>query len=71
VTAGRSRATALSFQRVCEEPFRVFFSIGALLGIGSVSLWLLYYSGVAIPYPGVTRAQRSFGSPARSFGWCA
>ena len=30
-----------------EEPFRLFFPIGALLGLLGVALWPLYYAGVA------------------------
>src|SRR5436305_5997121 len=40
-----------------EEPFRIFFPTGLLLGALGVSLWVLYYSGVAIPYPNVTHAR--------------
>ena len=42
---------------LCEEPFRIFFPTGALLGFIGVSLWVLYYSGIAIPYPNVTHAR--------------
>jgi uncharacterized protein involved in response to NO len=42
---------------LAEEPFRIFFPTGLLLGTVGVSLWVLYYSGVAIPYPNVTHAR--------------
>lgn len=42
---------------LCEEPFRIFFPTGMLLGAAGVSLWVLYYFGVAIPYPNVTHAR--------------
>jgi uncharacterized protein involved in response to NO len=37
----------------CEEPFRLFFPIGALLGVLGVSLWPLFYAGVLTTYPGI------------------
>ena len=40
-----------------EAPFRIFFPTGVLLGTVGVSLWVLYYSGFAIPYPNVTHAR--------------
>ena len=42
---------------LAEEPFRIFFPTGVLLAIVGVSLWLLYYLGVGIPYPNVTHAR--------------
>jgi len=42
---------------LAEEPFRIFFPTGLLLGTVGVSLWVLYYSGVAISYPNVTHAR--------------
>src|SRR5436190_11436920 len=42
---------------LCEEPFRIFFPTGALLGTVGVSLWVLYYCDVGIPYPNVTHAR--------------
>jgi len=46
------------FLRVCcEEPFRVFFPTGALLGVFGVSLWLLFYSGAGIAYPNIAHAR--------------
>ena len=37
----------------CEEPFRLFFPIGALLGVLGVSLWPLFYAGALTTYPGI------------------
>lgn len=42
---------------LAEEPFRIFFPTGFLLGTVGVSLWVLYYSGAATPYPNVTHAR--------------
>ena len=42
---------------LAEEPFRIFFPTGLLLGTVGVSLRVLYYSGVAIPYPNITHAR--------------
>ncbi len=42
---------------LAEEPFRIFFPTGALLGMVGVSLWVLYYLGARIPYPSVTHAR--------------
>lgn len=41
----------------CEEPFRIFFPIGVLLGVVGVSLWLPFYLGAGIPYPNVAHAR--------------
>jgi uncharacterized protein involved in response to NO len=41
----------------CEEPFRIFFPVGVLLGVVGVSLWVLFYLGVGIPYPNVAHAR--------------
>ena len=41
----------------CEEPFRIFFPAGVLLGVVGVSLWLLFYLGAGIPYPNVVHAR--------------
>jgi uncharacterized protein involved in response to NO len=46
-----------SFVPICEEPFRIFFPTGALLGVVGVSLWVLFYLGVGIPYPNVAHAR--------------
>jgi uncharacterized protein involved in response to NO len=46
------------FLRVCcEEPFRIFFPVGVLLGVVGVSLWVLFYLGAGIPYPNVAHAR--------------
>ena len=42
---------------LAAEPFRIFFPTGALLGAVGVSLWILYYLGVGIPYPNVAHAR--------------
>jgi uncharacterized protein involved in response to NO len=48
----------LQFLRTCcEEPFRIFFPAGVLLGVVGVSLWLLFYLGAGIPYPNVAHAR--------------
>jgi uncharacterized protein involved in response to NO len=48
----------LQFLRACcEEPFRIFFPAGALLGVVGVSLWVLFYFGAGIPYPNVAHAR--------------
>lgn len=49
--------TARSFAQICEEPFRIFFPAGALLGLAGVSLWILFYLGAGIPYPSVAHAR--------------
>lgn len=42
------------FWSLCrEEPFRVFFPVGLLVGISGVSLWPLYFTGIHKFYPGV------------------
>jgi uncharacterized protein involved in response to NO len=41
----------------CEEPFRVFFPIGALLALLGVSLWPLYYAGAIAEYPSILHAR--------------
>jgi uncharacterized protein involved in response to NO len=46
------------FLRVCcEEPFRIFFPTGVLLGFVGVSLWLLFYFGASAVYPNVAHAR--------------
>ena len=42
---------------VCQEPFRIFFPVGALLGVVGVSLWPLFYSGATIAYPNIAHAR--------------
>ncbi|MGI9114967.1 MAG: NnrS family protein [Chthoniobacterales bacterium] len=41
----------------CEEPFRVFFPLGAVLGTIGVSLWPLWYLGWLTTYPSITHAR--------------
>jgi uncharacterized protein involved in response to NO len=41
----------------CEEPFRIFFPIGALLAVLGVSLWPLYYAGALTEYPAILHAR--------------
>lgn len=48
---------ARSFSKFCQEPFRIFFPTGALLGVAGVTLWVLYYLGAAVPYPNVAHAR--------------
>ncbi len=48
---------ARSSLRICEEPFRIFFPVGAFLGLVGVSLWVLFYLGAPIPYPNVAHAR--------------
>lgn len=42
---------------MCEEPFRIFFPLGAALGVIGVSLWPLYYFGAGIFYPNIAHAR--------------
>ena len=46
-----------SLRILSEEPFRIFFPTGLFLGIVGVSLWLLFYFGAGIPYPGISHAR--------------
>jgi uncharacterized protein involved in response to NO len=46
-----------SLAQICQEPFRIFFPAGALLGLLGVSLWMLYYLGAGVPYPNMTHAR--------------
>jgi uncharacterized protein involved in response to NO len=47
-----SRARPEYLRLVCEEPFRVFFPAGVLLGVVGVSLWVLFYLGMRVPSTG-------------------
>lgn len=40
-----------TFAQICQEPFRIFFPAGALLGFVGVLLWVLFYLGAPVPYP--------------------
>ncbi len=51
------RAPPQFLRACCEEPFRIFFPVGVLLGVVGVSLWVLFYLGVGIPYPNVAHAR--------------
>jgi uncharacterized protein involved in response to NO len=46
-----------SFTQICQEPFRIFFPAGVVLGFLGVSLWVLYYLGAGVPYPNVAHAR--------------
>jgi uncharacterized protein involved in response to NO len=46
-----------SLEQICQEPFRIFFPAGALLGLIGVSLWVLYYLGAGVAYPNVAHAR--------------
>lgn len=41
----------------CEEPYRIFFPLGLLVGVMGVSLWPLYFSGIHKFYPGIMHAR--------------
>ena len=41
----------------CEEPFRIFFPIGAVLALLGVLLWPLYYAGAFTAYPSILHAR--------------
>ena len=51
------RSRRRSIQLFCEEPFRLFFPVGLLLGIAGVALWPLYYAGLVTGYPGTSHAR--------------
>ncbi|MFZ1221232.1 MAG: NnrS family protein [Chthoniobacterales bacterium] len=59
--------TTRSFAQVCQEPFRIFFPAGALLGLIGVSLWVLYYLGAAVAYPNVAHARLMIEGMMASF----
>jgi uncharacterized protein involved in response to NO len=40
-----------------QEPFRIFFPAGILLGLAGVSLWPLYYAGLIVAYPATAHAR--------------
>jgi len=44
-------------QVLYDEPFRIFFPAGILLGLAGVSLWPLYYAGVIVAYPATAHAR--------------
>jgi uncharacterized protein involved in response to NO len=41
----------------CQEPFRIFFPLGVLVGISGISLWPLFFSGLHKFYPGIMHAR--------------
>jgi uncharacterized protein involved in response to NO len=41
----------------CEEPFRIFFPIGAFLALVGASLWPLNYAGALAEYPAILHAR--------------
>ncbi len=49
--------TSRSLRILSQEPFRIFFPTGLFLGMAGVTLWLLFYFGAGIPYPGVSHAR--------------
>ena len=52
------RVSAAQYVRLCaEEPFRIFFPLGALLGFTGVLLWPLFFAGVIVTYPGIAHAR--------------
>lgn len=48
---------ARSFQQICQEPFRIFFPAGVILGLAGVSLWVAFYLGAGTPYPNIAHAR--------------
>jgi len=45
------------FELSCQEPFRIFFPLGVLVGIAGVLLWPLFFAGAFKIYPGVMHAR--------------
>lgn len=62
-----SQTTRSSFSQICREPFRIFFPTGAMLGLVSVSLWVLYYLGADVPYPNIAHARLMIEGMMASF----
>jgi len=62
-----SQTTRPSFWQICQEPFRIFFPAGALLGLVGVSLWVLYYLGARVPYPNIAHARLMIEGMMTSF----
>ncbi len=46
-----------SVRVICQEPFRIFFPAGTVLGIIGVTLWPVYYLGGGIAYPNIAHAR--------------
>lgn len=52
------RVGAAQYLRLCaQEPFRIFFPLGALLGFAGVLLWPLFFAGVIVTYPAIVHAR--------------
>ncbi len=45
------------FGQCREEPYRIFFPLGLVMGLAAVSLWPLYFSGIHKFYPGIMHAR--------------
>ena len=41
----------------CEEPFRIFFPVGVVIGLSGVLLWPLFYMGITSTYPATVHAR--------------
>jgi uncharacterized protein involved in response to NO len=50
-------SSRISTKELAAEPFRIFFPAAIIVGIVGVSLWPLYFSGVAKFYPGLSHAR--------------
>jgi uncharacterized protein involved in response to NO len=48
---------SLTWRELTAEPFRIFFPLGLLLGVGGVLLWPLHFSGIWPAYPGTAHAR--------------
>ena len=53
--------------QICQEPFRIFFPAGALLGFVGVALWVLFYLGAPVPYPNIAHARLMIEGMMASF----
>ena len=53
--------------QICQEPFRIFFPAGLLLGFVGVLLWVLFYLGAPVPYPNITHARLMIEGMMASF----
>ena len=47
----------------CEEPFRIFFPIGAIFAVLGVSLWPLYFAGALAEYPAILNEPENHHQP--------
>ncbi|MBA2586774.1 MAG: NnrS family protein [Chthoniobacterales bacterium] len=57
LTSSMKPNRASTAQICCEEPFRLFFPVGLLLGMVGVSLWPAYYAGLVTAYPGTSHSR--------------